>query len=113
MMCIREPATSIPASTSYQSIALAYTPRSIGKALKASSDTLPRTRKFAKVPFIIGDQEDEGTIFSLAQNNITTTSQLVDYILIVNDASRARNYKLWEIASLIIQPPDHRFIRGY
>lgn len=87
----------MPASTGYQYVALAYTPRPLGKALKASPDTLARTSKFAKAPFIIGDQEDEGTIFfSLAQNNITITSQLVDYHLIFffNDASRARNYKL-------------------
>ena len=31
-------------------------------------------------PFIIGDQEDEGTIFSLAQVNITTTEEIVDYL---------------------------------
>ncbi|KAG9248161.1 Alpha/Beta hydrolase protein [Calycina marina] len=31
---------------------------------------------YAKVPFIIGDQEDEGTLFSLEQSNFTTTAQL-------------------------------------
>ena len=36
--------------------------------------------QYAKVPFIIGDQEDEGTLFSLSQSNITTTAQLVDYL---------------------------------
>ena len=35
--------------------------------------------EFAKVPVIIGDQEDEGTLFSLAQNNLTTTEDLVVY----------------------------------
>jgi triacylglycerol lipase len=37
--------------------------------------------KYAKVPFIAGDQEDEGTIFTLFQSNITTTAELVSYLL--------------------------------
>ena len=32
------------------------------------------------MPFIIGDQEDEGTLFSLVQSNITTTADIVDYL---------------------------------
>lgn len=32
------------------------------------------------MPFIIGDQEDEGTLFSLGQSNITTTDDLVTYL---------------------------------
>lgn len=36
--------------------------------------------KFAPVPFIIGDQEDEGTLFSLEQSNITTTDELISYL---------------------------------
>jgi len=46
--------------------------------------------KYAKVPFIVGDQEDEGTIFALFQSNITTTAELVGYLLNVffHDATR-------------------------
>lgn len=36
--------------------------------------------KFAKVPIIIGDEEDEGTLFSLVQSNITTNDELVQYL---------------------------------
>jgi len=32
------------------------------------------------VPYIIGDQEDEGTLFALFQSNITTNAELVQYI---------------------------------
>jgi len=35
---------------------------------------------FAKVPFILGDQEDEGTLFSLFQQNLTTPELLTNYI---------------------------------
>jgi carboxylesterase type B len=34
----------------------------------------------AKVPFIVGDQEDEGTLFALTQSNVTTTALLVTYL---------------------------------
>lgn len=35
---------------------------------------------FARVPIIIGNQEDEGTSFSLASSNITTNQEAVDYL---------------------------------
>lgn len=39
--------------------------------------------RFARVPAIIGDQEDEGTTFAAPLTNITTTSRLVDYVCVV------------------------------
>ncbi|KAK2882708.1 hypothetical protein FQN49_000070 [Arthroderma sp. PD_2] len=72
-------ANSVPAFLSYHSVALSYLPRPDGKALTASADVLGKNGHIAKVPFIIGDQEDEGTIFALTQSNITTTEQLVEY----------------------------------
>ncbi|KAH0368467.1 lipase 3 precursor, partial [Aureobasidium melanogenum] len=35
---------------------------------------------YVKVPLISGDQEDEGTLFSLVQSNITSDAQLLDYV---------------------------------
>ncbi|KAM5443101.1 hypothetical protein MferCBS31731_001976 [Microsporum ferrugineum] len=72
-------ANSVPAFLSYSSVALSYLPRPDGKVLTASADVLGKSGRIARVPFIIGDQEDEGTIFALTQSNITTTDQLVDY----------------------------------
>ncbi|EGE00060.1 lipase [Trichophyton tonsurans CBS 112818] len=72
-------AGSVPGIFSYDSVALSYLPRPDGKALTASPDILGRRGLIAKVPFIIGDQEDEGTLFALVQKNITTTDHLVDY----------------------------------
>ena len=66
---------------SYSSISLSYLPRPDGTVLTKSPDVLATEGKIAKVPFIIGDQEDEGTIFALFQSNITTTYQLEDYFL--------------------------------
>jgi carboxylesterase type B len=64
---------SVPGLLSYSSIALSYLPRPDGKVLTKSPEALLATGKYAKVPFIIGDQEDEGTLFALFQSNITTT----------------------------------------
>jgi triacylglycerol lipase len=73
-------ANSVPGILSYSSVALSYLPRPDGSALTASPELLVAAGKYAKVPFIIGDQEDEGTIFALFQSNITTTSQLETYL---------------------------------
>lgn len=71
---------SVPGIMSYNSVALSYLPRPDGKVLTASPDVLARSGRYAKVPFIIGDQEDEGTLFAMSQSNITTTEQLRQYI---------------------------------
>ncbi|KAK1773024.1 Alpha/Beta hydrolase protein [Copromyces sp. CBS 386.78] len=73
-------ANSVPAILSYTSVALSYLPRPDGKVLTQSPDKLVLANKYAAVPMIIGDQEDEGTLFSLFQSNITTTSKLVSYL---------------------------------
>lgn len=73
-------ANSVPAILSYTSVALSYLPRPDGKVLTQSADKLVLAKKYAAVPMIIGDQEDEGTLFSLFQSNITTTSKLVSYL---------------------------------
>ena len=51
-----------------------------GVVLTESPDVLAVKGKYAKIPFIIGDQEDEGTLFSLVQYNISTTADLVNYL---------------------------------
>ena len=70
---------SVPSITGYQSVALSYLPRPDGKVLTESPDKLVKQDKYASVPFIIGDQEDEGTLFALQQSNITTEREIVDY----------------------------------
>ncbi|RMZ87720.1 hypothetical protein DV736_g5057, partial [Chaetothyriales sp. CBS 134916] len=73
---------SVPSIISYHSLDLSYLPRpdpssnffSISPELSVASGA------FAKVPIIIGDQEDEGTLFSLFVGNITNNDELVAYI---------------------------------
>jgi carboxylesterase type B len=83
-------ANSVPGILGYNSVAESYLPRPDGYLLTESPDQLAAKGKYASVPFIIGDQEDEGTIFALTQKNLTTTNDIVDYLqtLYFFDASR-------------------------
>lgn len=74
---------SQPGLFSYQSLSLAYLPRPdpADSFFPVSPELAVQNGNYAKVPMIAGDQEDEGTLFSLVQSNITTTEQLVNYIL--------------------------------
>jgi triacylglycerol lipase len=71
---------SVPGIIGYQSIALQYLPRPDGTVLTESPDILAKQGKFAKVPFIIGDQKDEGTLFALFTYNVTTSEDVRDYL---------------------------------
>ncbi|EAA30450.1 hypothetical protein GE21DRAFT_9892 [Neurospora crassa] len=97
-------ANSVPGILSYNSVALSYLPRPDGKALTQSADKLMLAKKYAAVPMIIGDQEDEGTLFSLFQSNITTTSKLVSYLndIFFNDATESQIKSLVSTYSTLI-----------
>ncbi|KAH8129886.1 Alpha/Beta hydrolase protein [Trichoderma asperelloides] len=73
-------ANSVPGIFSYPSLALSYLPRPDGTVLTDSPDALARQRKFHKVPVIMGTQEDEGTPFSLFQNDMGTDEKIVTYL---------------------------------
>lgn len=83
-------ANSVPGILSYNSVALSYLPRPDGSVLTKSPDVLVQSGQYAAVPMIIGDQEDEGTLFSLFQSNTTTTAELIDYLndIFFHDATR-------------------------
>jgi carboxylesterase type B len=70
---------SLPGILGYQSVALAYLPRPDGVVLPDTPDKLAQAGRYYPVPMIIGDQEDEGTLFALFQPNLTTTAKVVDY----------------------------------
>jgi carboxylesterase type B len=90
-------ANSVPGLLSYNSVALSYLPRPDGKVLTDSPDILVQQGKYAAVPMIIGDQEDEGTLFSVLLYNTTTTSEVVDWLhtKMLDTATRA------EVAALV------------
>lgn len=83
-------ATSVPNIFSYNALALSYLPRPDGTVLTQSPDKAAQAGRYASIPYIIGNQEDEGTTFAIHQSNITTTDEIVDYLedLYFHDASR-------------------------
>ncbi|CAO2651951.1 Nn.00g002340.m01.CDS01 [Neocucurbitaria sp. VM-36] len=85
-------ANSVPGILSYFTVNLSYLPRPDGKALTDSPDALAAAGKYAKVPFIVGDQEDEGTLFGLFTPNLTTTQEITTYFstIFFNNASPAQ-----------------------
>lgn len=70
---------SVPSIVSYNSVALSYLPRPDGTIITDSPEVLVKNGKYAPVPMIIGDQEDEGTVFALLQSNLSTTEEVINY----------------------------------
>ncbi|PSS20628.1 hypothetical protein M430DRAFT_139316 [Amorphotheca resinae ATCC 22711] len=95
-------ANSVPGIVGYNSVALSYLPRPDGVVMTDSPDILVENGQYAKVPFIVGDQEDEGTLFSLLQSNISTTEDLVNYLstIFFHDAS------IEQLEDLVATYPD-------
>ncbi|XP_006455188.1 hypothetical protein AGABI2DRAFT_121127 [Agaricus bisporus var. bisporus H97] len=66
---------------SYQSLHLAWLPRADGVFLTDHPQRLVQKGQIARVPFITGNCDDEGTAFSLSTLNVTENSQVADYFL--------------------------------
>ncbi|KAI0365312.1 carotenoid ester lipase precursor [Pilatotrama ljubarskyi] len=64
-----------------QSLRLTWLPRVDGKFLVDAPQRLVQQGVVANVPFVTGDCDDEGTLFSLSTLNITTSSDLRAYIV--------------------------------
>ncbi|KAL7892209.1 Alpha/Beta hydrolase protein [Trichoderma sp. SZMC 28014] len=73
-------ANSVPGIISYQSLALSYLPRPDGKVLTDSPDVLAKAGKYHHVPMILGNQEDEGTLFAIFQQDMSSTEKIVNYL---------------------------------
>ncbi|KAF9016577.1 alpha/beta-hydrolase [Hymenopellis radicata] len=75
----------------YQSLRLAWLPRTDGVLLSDNPQRLVQQGKVANIPFVTGDRDDEGTLFSLAQLNVTTDAQVKEYIqtVLLPDAPEA------------------------
>ncbi|EKC99498.1 sterol esterase precursor [Trichosporon asahii var. asahii CBS 8904] len=74
-------ANAQPGLLSYTAVAVSYMPRVDGKFLTRTPHEIVKAGTYAPVPFILGDQEDEGTLFSLFQSNISSTTEgIVGYL---------------------------------
>ncbi|KAI0671152.1 carotenoid ester lipase precursor [Trametes maxima] len=63
-----------------QSLRLAWLPRVDGKFLTDAPQNLVQQGSVANVPFVTGDCDDEGTLFSLSTLNVTSESDLRSYV---------------------------------
>ncbi|KAF8264822.1 carotenoid ester lipase precursor [Lactarius quietus] len=72
---------STPSISSYQSVALAWLPRVDGVFLVDAPQKLIQRGEVARIPFVSGDCDDEGTLFSISQTNITTPAELRTYLI--------------------------------
>lgn len=90
LACIREApyskmlsaVNSVPALIGGRSLDLSYLPRpDPGDNFLPESPEVPGLAgKYPKIPIIIGDQEDEGTLFGLLVRNVTTNEELISYL---------------------------------
>ncbi|KAJ6462794.1 carotenoid ester lipase precursor [Mycena vitilis] len=65
---------------SYQSLVLTWLPRADGTFLTDNPQRLVQQGKVANIPFVTGDCDDEGTLFSLSTLNITTDPEFLTYL---------------------------------
>ncbi|KAJ7046422.1 carotenoid ester lipase precursor [Mycena alexandri] len=65
---------------SFHSLVLAWLPREDGVFLSDNPQRLVQQGKVSPVPFITGDCDDEGTLFSLSTLNITTDAHFIEYV---------------------------------
>ncbi|CAA7261545.1 unnamed protein product [Cyclocybe aegerita] len=77
---LKEAINNSPGIFDYQSLRLAWLPRADGVFLVDHPQRLVQQGKVAKIPYITGNCDDEGTLFSLSTLNITTTTQFKNYI---------------------------------
>ncbi|KAJ7238856.1 carotenoid ester lipase precursor [Mycena haematopus] len=65
---------------SYRSLSLLWLPRVDGDVLVRNPPQSIAQGAFAKVPFLSGDCDDEGTLFAFSSTNVTTDSEFADYV---------------------------------
>ncbi|KAN0124156.1 Alpha/Beta hydrolase fold [Lactarius tabidus] len=71
---------STPLYSSYQSLALVWLPRVDGVFLVDNPQELLKRGEVARIPFVSGDCDDEGTFFAYPQTNVTTEAELRAYL---------------------------------
>ncbi|KAI0041134.1 carotenoid ester lipase precursor [Auriscalpium vulgare] len=77
---LRTAINASPNMFSFQSLDLAWQPRVDGVFLKDDPQQLVLQNNVANVPFVSGDCDDEGTLFSLSTANLTTDDDVSAYL---------------------------------
>ncbi|ODQ80424.1 hypothetical protein BABINDRAFT_35845 [Babjeviella inositovora NRRL Y-12698] len=71
---------SVPGMLGYASLKFSYMPRPDGGIISYLPAQMVTDGKYARVPYIIGDQNDGGTIFTLGSLNVTTEAEVRTYV---------------------------------
>jgi len=69
-----------PGLFAFQSLTLAWLPRVDGLFLTEDPQVSVNSGKISPIPFVSGDCDDEGTLFSLSTLNLTTSEHVSDYL---------------------------------
>uniref|UniRef100_A0A8H8CFU5 Carboxylic ester hydrolase n=1 Tax=Psilocybe cubensis TaxID=181762 RepID=A0A8H8CFU5_PSICU len=69
-----------PGFFSFSSVQLSWPPTVDGQFITQDPQTSIQQGRYAKIPIIAGDCDDEGTVFSLTTLNITNDSEFIDYM---------------------------------
>jgi len=103
--------SSAPGIFSYRSLDLSYLPRPDpgSNFFSVSPEISIFNKQFTKVPVIIGDQEDEGTLFSLSTYNVTSNAKLIDYLSTFFTSNPNARY---DVTNLVSNYPDDLGISG-
>jgi triacylglycerol lipase len=88
LQCLRElpladferATNSIPGITAVETMRLLYIPRPDGELIRYSPEKLVNNSMFLAVPMILGNQEDEGTLFTQAQSSVNSGGRLNQYL---------------------------------
>ncbi|KAK3191602.1 hypothetical protein K4F52_002417 [Lecanicillium sp. MT-2017a] len=73
-------ATSAPGIVALNKLTLTFVPRPDGRVLVDSPDAMAKQGQFYQTPIIIGNQEDEGTVFSIVLPKLRTTERIVNFV---------------------------------
>ncbi|ETW82195.1 Esterase/Lipase [Heterobasidion irregulare TC 32-1] len=77
---LKDAVDNSPMIFTYQSLNLAWLPRVDGVFLQDRPFNLVQQGSVANIPFITGDCDDEATLFSLSNTNVTTDQDTKDYM---------------------------------
>ncbi|KAJ3486531.1 hypothetical protein NLI96_g4177 [Meripilus lineatus] len=91
-----------------KSLALAWLPRADGVFLKDHPQVLVSQGSVANIPFVTGDCDDEGTLFALTSLNVTTSSQVAEYL----GTTLLRNVSNAEAQQIVDLYPESNFLNG-
>jgi len=71
---------AVPGAATYSSLKMSYIPRPDGTTFSDLPFKMILDGKYTKIPYIIGDMNDEGTIFSLRNLNVSTEDEMMQYL---------------------------------